>query len=168
MKKEVITFFLLLSLTCVLCRADNLVGEKAPEIKIKGWVTDNPPDLRSLEGKVRVLDFWATWCGSCVSNIPHLIQLSSKYKSMGVEFISLSQDKSSDKVMKLAREKGVNFDIAIDNGTVDLFEIESYPTVVVIGHTDKIVWSGLPWETGFEQSIADAVKKVREGSLILQ
>ena len=165
MKKEVIALSLLLSLACVVCLADDLVGEKAPEIKIKEWVTDNPPDLRSLEGRVRVLDFWATWCGPCVSNIPHLVNIGSKYKSMGVEFIALSQDKSPDKVLKFAREKGMNYNIAIDNGTVDRFKITSYPTAVVISHTGKVIWKGLPWESGFEQAIAGAAAKAGSENL---
>jgi thiol-disulfide isomerase/thioredoxin len=158
MKKGVITFSLLFAVMCNPCRANNLVGEKAPEIKIKGWVTDNPPDLRSLDGKVMVLDFWATWCGPCVSNIPHLIKLYGKYKPMGVEFVALSQDKSADKVRKLVREKRMNYLVAIDDGTVDRFKVSSYPTVVVIGHTGNVIWCGFPWDSKFERAIADAAK----------
>ncbi len=159
MKKGVIAFSLLFAVVCNPCRANDLVGEKAPEIKIRGWVTDNPPDLHSLDGRIRVLDFWATWCSPCISNIPHLVKLCSKYKPMGVEFIALSQDKSPDKVRKLIREKGINYDVAIDNGTVDWFKVKSYPTVVVISHTGKVIWTGLPWESGFEQAIAETVAK---------
>jgi thiol-disulfide isomerase/thioredoxin len=159
MKKGVIAFSLLIALVCNLCRANDLIGEKAPEIKIREWVTDNPPDLQSLDGRVRVLDFWATWCSPCVSNIPHLIKLCSKYKPMGVEFIALSQDKSPDKVRKLTREKGVIYDVAIDNGTVDWFKVKCYPTVVVISHTDKVIWRGFPWESGFELAITEAIAK---------
>jgi thiol-disulfide isomerase/thioredoxin len=160
MKKGISIYLVLLTaITCSQCLADSLIGEKSPELKIRGWVTDNPPDLRSLEGKVRVLDFWATWCGPCVANIPHLIKLYDKYKPIGVEFIALSQDKSTDKVRQLVREKGMNCLVAIDDGTVDRFKISSYPTVVVIGHTGKIMWYGLPWDAQFERAIADAAEK---------
>ena len=152
-------FLALTVLACGLCRADNLIGKNTPEIKIKQWISDNPPELRTLEGKVRVLDFWATWCGPCVSNIPEFVRLCSEYKPKGVEFIALSQDKSSDKVRTLAREKKMNCIVAIDNGTVDGFKINSYPTVVVVSHTGKVIWMGLPWDAGFEKAIADAVAK---------
>jgi thiol-disulfide isomerase/thioredoxin len=158
MNKRRSVFCLLIALSCGICRANDLVGELAPEIKIKSWVTNNPPDLRSLDGKVRVLDFWATWCGPCVANIPHLVKLYGKYKPMGVEFVALSQDKSADKVRKLVREKKMNYLVAIDDGTVDRFKINSYPTVVVIGHTGKVIWCGFPWDSKFERAIADAAK----------
>lgn len=161
MEKGIGASFILIVLACGLCRADNLVGEKSPEIKIKGWVTENPPDLRGLEGKVRVLDFWATWCGPCISNIPELVQLCSKYKPKGVEFIALSQDKSPEKIKKLVREKGMNYHVAIDNGSADLFKIMGYPTAVIISHTGKVLWMGFPWEPGFEKAIADAVAKAQ-------
>jgi thiol-disulfide isomerase/thioredoxin len=158
MKNSFKAAFLLAAFVCSQCFADNLVGEQSPEIKIKSWVTDGAPDLRSLEGRVRVLDFWATWCGPCVANIPHLIKLYGKYKPMGVEFVALSQDKSADKVRKLVREKGMSYLVAIDDGTVDRFKINSYPTVVVIGHTGKVIWCGAPWDSKFERAIADAAK----------
>lgn len=156
MKKGIWAFFLLCALASAISCADDLVGEKSPAITVREWVSDNPPDLRNLQGRVHVLDFWATWCGPCVSNIPHLAKLYAKYKPMGVEFVALSQDKSSDKVRKVAREKGMNCHIAIDNGTADGFKITGYPTVIVISHTGKVLWRGLPWDEAFEKAIAAA------------
>jgi thiol-disulfide isomerase/thioredoxin len=162
MKNSLSVYILLVAFACSQCYADNLIGEKSPEIRIKGWVTDNAPSLRSLEGKVRVLDFWATWCGPCVANIPHLVKLYGKYKPMGVEFVALSQDKSADKVRKLVREKGMSYLVAIDDGTVDRFKVSSYPTVVVIGHTGKVIWCGFPWDSKFERAIEAATKASSE------
>jgi thiol-disulfide isomerase/thioredoxin len=56
---------------------------KGTEISIKG-----------LKGKVVVIDFWATWCGPCVAEMPTMKKLYAQYKDKGVEFIGVSLDQS--------------------------------------------------------------------------
>lgn len=54
-------------------------------------------DMKDLEGKVVVIDFWATWCGPCVAEMPHMKELYAKHKAQGVEFIGVSLDQPEDK-----------------------------------------------------------------------
>jgi thiol-disulfide isomerase/thioredoxin len=48
--------------------------------------------MKSLKGKVVVIDFWATWCGPCVAEMPNMKKLYAEYKDKGVEFIGVSLD----------------------------------------------------------------------------
>ena len=53
--------------------------------------------IKALKGKVVVIDFWATWCGPCIAEMPKMKELYAKYKDKGVEFIGVSLDQPKEK-----------------------------------------------------------------------
>ena len=74
------------------------VGSAAPAITASNWVQGT--EVKSFEkGKVYVVEFWATWCGPCIKNIPHLTELSKAHKD--VTFIGMA---SSERPAKDAKE----------------------------------------------------------------
>lgn len=66
-------------------------------------ISDKPISMKGLEGKVVVIDFWATWCGPCVAEMPRMKELYSKYHDQGVEFIGISLDNPGDGLDKLKK-----------------------------------------------------------------
>jgi thiol-disulfide isomerase/thioredoxin len=166
MAKKFATIIFVLILGCVGLAKD-IVGTNAPSLTIREWVTQSHPDVANLTGQVYVIEFWATWCHSCVQNIPHLIEFNDKYKDKGLTFIALSQDRSIDELRKFVQDKKINYSVALDNGSADNYSITGYPTIVVVNHLGQIVWQGYPWDGGFEKAIknalADAPKPILAG-----
>ena len=72
------------------------IGSAAPELDIEHWVHNGESRLQPVtsfvEGKVYVVEFWATWCGPCIYSIPHLSQLQRQYADQGVTLISISDE----------------------------------------------------------------------------
>lgn len=70
---------------------------KTFELSFQNAVTGETIDLAAMTGTVFVIDFWATWCGPCVGEMPHMKELYAEYKGKGVEFIGVSLDQPEDK-----------------------------------------------------------------------
>ncbi len=59
-------------------------------------VTGSPVSIKGLQGKVVVIDFWATWCGPCIAEMPNMKKLYAEYHPKGVEFIGVSLDQPQE------------------------------------------------------------------------
>lgn len=68
-----------------------LQGEIAPEITIVKWIEQAPLKLSGLQGRVVLLDFWATWCGPCLTAFPHLRRWHETYKDRGLVVLGITK-----------------------------------------------------------------------------
>ncbi len=98
------------------------------------------------KGKVLIVDLWATWCGPCRQEIPHLIELANKYKSEGVEVIGLTnEDPTADaeKVRAFSKEFKINYPIGwadpeLALGIMRLGGRPGIPQTLIIGRDGRV------------------------------
>ena len=101
--------------------------------------------LSDFKDKVVVLDIWATWCGPCRLEIPHLVDLSNEFKGKGVEVIGLTTESpqtDADKVHDFAKEFQINYKLgwATANVAVPLMNgRNSIPQTFVIAPGGRII-----------------------------
>lgn len=74
---------------------DAIIEVPAGDFSFKSVDTDEESTLSSLQGNVVIVNFWATWCGPCLDEIPDLNRLQKEYESMGLVVLSISDEDRS-------------------------------------------------------------------------
>src|SRR5208283_6083662 len=90
--------------------------DPAPDFQLKD-LAGKDLSLASAKGKVILLNFWATWCGPCRSEIPSLIELLNRYKDR-LQIIGLADDDDPDAVKQVVDSEGINFPVAMVNNKI--------------------------------------------------
>ncbi|MFN5444199.1 MAG: TlpA family protein disulfide reductase [Crocinitomicaceae bacterium] len=151
MKKLIYTplLFLLFSISTLYSLGQE-VGEKAPEIELK----DNngkKVKLSDLQGKVVLIDFWASWCGPCRRENPNVVEAFSKYhkskfiNAKGFEVFSVSLDKNEQAWLEAIKKDNLTWDSHVwDKGGefAKQYKITSIPMAFLIDGEGKIVAKG--------------------------
>jgi cytochrome c biogenesis protein CcmG/thiol:disulfide interchange protein DsbE len=83
------------------------IGTAAPDFTIQD--SDRKVVLNQLRGNVVVLNFWATWCGPCVEEMPSLVQLQRRFADKGVVVLGVSIDVDGDAYHKFLKDYKIDF-----------------------------------------------------------
>ncbi len=99
-------------------------------------------DLKELDGKVVLVDFWATWCPHCVHEIPAVKLAYAGYHEKGFEVVAISADETKevvDEFVKSAHLPWVNLYDGQESPALSYYGIRGFPTSILIGKDGKVV-----------------------------
>jgi thiol-disulfide isomerase/thioredoxin len=133
------------------------IGSSAPDLQIAKFVKGD--SVQQFEdGKVYVVEFWATWCGPCIAAFPHLSELQAEHKE-DVQFIGVNiwegvddQAQRISKVENFVEDQGerMSYTVAVENGTAmaDTWMKPAgqngIPAAFIVDGKGKIAWVGHP------------------------
>ncbi len=160
------------------------IGDAAPALKANAWLKGT--ELKGYEpGKVYVLDFWATWCGPCISSMPHVDELAREYKEKGLVVVAVTslddRGNTLESVKEFIKNKAEKYQFSFafcdtddvedafmrasgQNGIPCSFVIDKAGKIAFIGHPSELddvlpeIFAGT-WKG---QASVDAIQKTQE------
>lgn len=133
-------------------------AEKSSQISVGGIAPDftmqtpdgQPITLHGVKGKVKILDFWASWCGPCRAENPNVRAIYADYHPKGLEVISVSLDTDHDLWVKAIEKDQMVWQHAseLDKGSTarDVYKVYGIPYMLILDENNRIISEGLRGE----------------------
>ncbi len=153
MKKSFL--IILISLSSTLVQAQLKIGETVPEIVLMDQ-SDSLVKLSSFNGKVVLIDFWASWCGPCRAANPYVQKLYKKYRASGFEVFAVSLDVNKPLWLKAIKRDKLSYIQVIDSDgwlskVAEKYYVDALPTNFLLDKTGKIVAINLEGKELFDK-----------------
>jgi peroxiredoxin len=96
--------------------------------------------LHEQRGQVVMVNFWATWCGPCRQEMPHLNRLHEKYRASGFVLLGVNIDDDTRKAADLARSMGLKFPVLFDTdkAVTRRWDLGAMPSTVLIDRDGRV------------------------------
>ena len=146
-----------------------LLGKKIPEFEAK-TLSGDAINTESFQGKVVVLDFWATWCAPCVASLPTIKQVTDEYADKKVVLYTVNTGEQPAEVEEFLKQRELELNLILDpEGEIaSTFVAEAIPQTLVIGK-DGVVESthiGFVGEDALRQRLKDELDVLALGGKI--
>jgi cytochrome c biogenesis protein CcmG, thiol:disulfide interchange protein DsbE len=140
----------------------SLIGQPAPQFSVTAANGKGQVALSKLNGKVAIVDFWATWCEPCKKSFPKYQELNVKYQASGLEIIGLSQDDKDEGLKDFADTYGAKFPVAWDKEQqiAHKYQVPSMPSAFIVDKSGIVRFVHLGYHDGEEAEIEREVKSL--------
>jgi thiol-disulfide isomerase/thioredoxin len=134
-----------------LARMSKLFEGSARRVELPGKVMEirgvtmegKPFDWKSYRGKVVLVDFWATWCGPCLAELPNVKKLYAKYHDRGFDVVGISLDRSKEAVTKFQEKEKLPwislFDADEGNSLAEYYGVLFIPLPILLDREGRVL-----------------------------
>ncbi len=152
MKQTLILFFFLMgsglhAQTSSIGPFKTSVGEQVPDFSIETLAGDKV-EIKDLKGKIVLLNFWATWCGPCVQEMPELNKFVSSLDSDNFVVLAIARKQDKETIKGFLSDKDYSFTFApdVDKSIYLQFADSGIPRNVLLDAKGKIIFQSLGYK----------------------
>ena len=137
------------------------IGQIAPNFTITTPEGESI-SLYDIKGKVKLIDFWASWCGPCRGENPHVVEIYKEYHPKGLEIFGVSLDNNKEAWVKAIADDGLVWKHGSDlkgwqSAPAKLYSVTGIPHTILLDENNKIIAKNLRGDE-LKQKIAELLK----------
>ena len=137
----------------------------APEISSGMWINSEPLTLKSLRGRVVLIDFWTFACYNCRNTLPSLKKWDAQYKDKGLTIIGvhtpeLDFERDIDQLRREVAGLGIKYPVVTDQdySTWKAYAVEAWPTLFLLDKQGRVRWSHVG--EGYYDETEEVIRKL--------
>ncbi len=159
--KRVVVLMCLLALPALAVGKSSIVGKTAPNFRALG-LDGFGYSLDQFQGKVIMLNFWASWCGPCRQEMPPLENLYRQYRGLGFVVVGVNVDETLEPAKKMIAKLAVSYpnlydsDKNISRG----YNVSTMPMTVIIDGTGKVRYVHHGYKSGYMEKYQREVRQL--------
>jgi peroxiredoxin len=151
----------LLALAAPFALRDAHAAVAAPDFTLRG-IDGRNLRLAEQRGHVVMVNFWATWCGPCRVEMPHLNKIHDKYRSSGFMLLGVNVDEDTRNAVAVADKLGVRFPVLpdADKRVSRQYDLSAMPSTVLIDRDGRVRYLHRGYQNGYENTYDRQIREL--------
>jgi len=151
----------LIAACAAMSASATLTPGPAPDFTLRSVAGSNLR-LKEQRGQVVLINFWATWCGPCREEMPHLNRLYEKYRASGFVLLGISVDDDVHNAVGTSSRLGLRFPVLLDTDKAvsRLYDLNTMPSTVLIDRDGRVRYIHLGYKGGYEDTYDRQIREL--------